>query len=235
MRVFVFSASVLALAACGGPKPAAPAVETVEAPIVETVAAPAEPEVFFAPAGTYTLDKGHASITWKVNHLGLSNYTGRFTDFDATLVYNPADVAASGISATINPLSVETDYPGDFKAGHKDSKFATWDEELAKNPEWFNAIAHPQIKFEATEITKISNSSGKVTGNLTFLGVSKPVTLDVTYNGGMESPWAPGTHKVGFSGRTVLKRSDFGMKGGLPFVGEDVEVIIEAEFDEKKS
>jgi polyisoprenoid-binding protein YceI len=230
MKPHLLSAAAMALAlvACG--KPAAP----TETAVVEAAApAPApELEVNYAPAGTYKLDKGHASVIWRVRHMGLSNYTGRFTDFDATLVYNPADTAASGLTATINPASAETDYPGDYKAGHADSKFKTWDEDLIKNDKWFNALTHKSITFEATEITKITGSTGTVTGNLTFLGVTKPVTLDVTYNGTAVAPWAPETDKIGFSGRTVLKRSEFGMGQGIPLIGDEVEVIIEAEFDE---
>jgi polyisoprenoid-binding protein YceI len=232
MRIFLLGVSTLALVACSGPKPTAP----VEAP-VETAApaaAPAEPEVIYAPAGNYTLDKGHASVIWRVKHLGLSKYTARFTDFDAQIVYDPANPAASSVSAAINPASVKTDYPGDYKAGHADSKFATWDEDLAKNPNWFNSVAHPKITFTSTGVSKLTGSTGTITGDLTFLGVTKPVTLDVTYNGTLAKPWMQGLNSVGFSAKTVLKRSDFGMTGGIPQLGDEVEVIIEAEFDEVK-
>jgi polyisoprenoid-binding protein YceI len=230
MRFFLLSASALALVACGGPKPAA----TVETP----VAAPpvvAEPDVAYAPAGKYALDKGHASLTWRVSHMGLSKYTARFTDFDATINYDPVNPAASTVSATINPASVETDYPGDYKAGHADTGFATWDEHLAKHAGYFNSVVHPKITFTSTGVSKLTGSTGTITGDLTFLGVTKPVTLDVTYNGTMAKPWNQNLNAVGFSAKTVLKRSDFGMSGGIPQLGDEVEVIIEAEFDEVKS
>ena len=71
-----------------------------------------------------------------------------------------------------------------------------------------------------------------MTGDLTFLGVTRPVTLDVTYNGVARMPWAPDQDKIGFSATTTLKRSDFGMGAYIPNIGDEVEVIIEAEFAE---
>ncbi len=233
MRFFLLSASALALVACGGPKPAAPVEAPVEA--APAAAAPSEPEVKYAPAGTYKLDKTHAFLTWRVSHMGLSKYTARFTDFDATINYDPANPAASTVSATINPASVETDYAGDYKAGHADTGFASWDEQLSKDPKWFNTVAHPKITFTSTNVSKLTGSTGTITGDLTFLGVTKPVTLDVTYNGTLAKPWMNNLNAVGFSAKTVLKRSDFGMGNGIPMLGDEVEVIIEAEFDEVKS
>lgn len=233
MRLFLISASALVLAACtpaseptASPETAAPAAETAT-----TEAAPAA-EVAYGKAATYKIDPTHASITWRVNHFGLAKYTARFKTFDATLNFNPADIAANAVEVTIDPLSVETDYPGDYKAGHADSPFASWNEDLAKNAQWFNAGAHPQITFKSTSATQASPTTGTVTGDLTFLGVTKPVTLDVTYNGVAQMPWAPDQDKIGFSAKTTLKRSDFGMGAYIPNIGDEVEVIIEAEFGE---
>jgi polyisoprenoid-binding protein YceI len=230
MRLFLISASALVLAAC------TPAAETAAAP--ETAAPVAEAatteavEVAYGKAATYKIDPTHASITWRVNHFGLSEYTARFKAFDATLSFNPADIAANSVEVTIDPLSVETDYPADYKAGHADSPFASWNEDLAMNAQWLNAGAHPQITFKSTSATQASPTAGTVTGDLTFLGVTKPVTLDVTYNGVAQMPWAPDQDKIGFSATTTLKRSDFGMGAYIPNIGDEVEVIIEAEFGE---
>jgi polyisoprenoid-binding protein YceI len=233
MRLFLICASALVLAACtpasgpaASPETAAPAAEAAT-----TEAAPAA-EVAYGKAATYKIDPTHASITWRVNHFGLAKYTARFKSFDATLSFNPADIAANAVDVTIDPLSVETDYPGDYKAGHADSGFASWNEDLAKNAQWFNAGAHPQISFKSTSATQAGPATGTVTGDLTFLGVTKPVTLDVTYNGVARMPWAPDQDKIGFSATTTLKRSDFGMGAYIPNIADEVEVIIEAEFAE---
>jgi polyisoprenoid-binding protein YceI len=82
-------------------------------------------------ADTYELDKTHAFLTWTVTHNGISHYTGSFTDFDATLEFDPEDLSASSIELTIDPTGIETNYPGDYKAGHPNSEYDTWNQALA--------------------------------------------------------------------------------------------------------
>lgn len=235
MRLLFLSAvSALALAACSDPAPAAPASE---AATPATAPAPAEPAeaaepVEYGAAGTYEIDPTHTSVTFKVGHFGLSDYTARFKTVDATLQFNPEDPAANSLSVTIDPMSVETDYPADYKAGHPDSAYGSWNEDLARNANWLNADAFPQITFTSTSITQEGPSTGKVTGDLTFLGVTKPVTLDVTYNGKANFPWAPDADKIGFSATTTLKRSDFGNTTFAPNISDEVEILIETEFQQ---
>jgi polyisoprenoid-binding protein YceI len=226
MRTLLIAASALALTACSETATApAPAAGTA-APVT------AEEPVEFGRAGTYNLDLSHASLIWRVSHFGLSKYTGRFTDFSATLNFNPDEPSATSLTATINPLSVETDYPGNYVATHPESGFQSWNEDLARNPRWFNGAEFPQITFTTTSITPLTASTGKVTGELAFRGASVPVTLDVTYNGVTQFRWAPDTDVIGFSARGTLKRSDFGMEHLQGPIGDEVEIIIEAEFRE---
>lgn len=229
MRLLLISASALMLAACSETTPAASAPA---APAPEAAAPAADVNVEYGAAGTYAIDPTHTSVTWRVDHFGLSQYTGRFKTVDATLQFNPEDPSANSITVTIDPLSVETDYPADYKASHADSPYATWNEDLGRNANWLNGDAFPQITFTSTSVTQETANTGKVTGDLTFLGVTKPVTLDVTYNGKANFPWAPNADKIGFSARTVLKRSDFGNATYAPNIGDEVEVIIETEFQQ---
>ena len=229
MRLLLISASALMLAACSETTPAASAPE---APAPEAAAPAADVNVEYGAAGTYAIDPTHTSVTWRVDHFGLSQYTGRFKTVDATLQFNPEVPSANRITVTIDPLSVETDYPADYKASHADSPYATWNEDLGRNANWLNGDAFPQITFTSTSVTQETANTGKVTGDLTFLGVTKPVTLDVTYNGKANFPWAPDADKIGFSARTVLKRSDFGNATYAPNIGDEVEVIIETEFQQ---
>lgn len=182
------------------------------------------------PAGTYGLDKTHASLTWQVMHLGLSKYTARFTDFDATVEFDPAAPETSSVTATINPTSVETDYPGDYKAGHADSPYETWDEDLAQNPDWFSAGEHPEITFTSTAIEVTGPNTGVITGDLTFRGVTAPVSLDATFNGELNPHPFVGVPAIGFSASGTLDRTTFGMERSVPFVGAEVHLLIEAEF-----
>jgi len=178
------------------------------------------------PAGTYKLDDAHASLVWQVSHLGLSNYTARFTDMDATLHYTPENPEQSTVEVTINPLSIETDYPYPEKQN--------FDATLAKDPAWFNAEKFPSIRFTSTQLTRKDEHTGTMTGDLTFLGVTKPVTLDVTFNGAMlEQPFSK-KPTLGFSARGELSRSNWGMTKYIPQIGDEVELIIEVEFAKDK-
>ncbi len=191
-----------------------------------TGCATAEQTLEGVPSGAYEMDKTHAMLVWKVSHLGLSTYVSRFTEFDAMLDFNPEDPAASSLSVTVNPASVETDYRGNFKEGHPNSEHDTWNEELGLGDSWLNGDEFPEITFVSTDIETTGDYTGKVTGDLTFLGVTKPVTLDVTYNGTQNMRG----RKVGFSATGTIDRTEFGLGTYAPMIGTQVELEIEAEF-----
>ena len=192
------------------------------------LASPALAQSADAPAGAYVNDKTHSSLTWKIKHQGLSYYTARFTTFDAEINFDPKNVATSSLSVTIDPKTIETDY----EAQRPDGNTTDFNKELIEEDRFFNVGAHPTITFKSTSVAKTGDTTGKVTGDLTFLGVTKPVTLDVTYVGDRNDPRS-GKHKVGFSASTTVKRSEFGMDWGLAFMGDDVDLQIETEFVQK--
>lgn len=177
------------------------------------------------PAGEFKLDKSHATLTFVVNHLGFSNYHGQFTSFDATMSFDPAKPGEAALTATVdaNSLSVPNPPPGFL-------------EEL-KGEQFLDTAKFPEMKFVSTGIEVTGANSGKVTGDFTLHGVTRPVTLDVIFNGG----WAglPGMDphaRAGFSAKGTLNRSEFGIGYGVPAPGstmgvsDAVEIIIEAEF-----
>ena len=174
------------------------------------------------PAGVYNLDETHAQLVWQVSHLGLSNYTARFTSFDADLTFDPANPENSKLVATIDPTSIKTDFPYPEK---KD-----FDAELVSAENWFNSGNFPEIKFMSTGIERTGENTGVLKGDLTFLGMTKPMTLDVTFNAAMAQQ--PFTQKptLGFSARGSIKRSEWGMATYVPNIGDEVNLIIEAEF-----
>lgn len=174
------------------------------------------------PSGLYKLDKTHASLVWKVSHLGLSDYTARFTSFDADLFFNAQDPATSKLKVTIDPTSIKTDYPNPEQ---KD-----FDAQLVKEKSWFNAEQFPEIKFTSTKVTKTGDNTGIVKGNLTFLGVTKSISLDVIFNKAIGNHPFANKPAIGFSATTSLNRSDYGMNTYIPNIGDSVDVIIEAEF-----
>ncbi len=181
-----------------------------------------------APAGAYTLDKTHASLLWSIKHQNLSFYQARFTDFDIQLTFDPKDVTKSKVVATAQPKSVETDYAKTRPA----TSTTDWNGELANDPRFLNSGKFPEMKFVSTKVTKTTDTTGKMTGDLTFLGVTKPVTFDVTYTGDRNDPRAQ-KHKVGFQAVGTFKRSEFGLTFGIPAHGDDIRLQIDAEFVQK--
>jgi len=211
------------LAACSPPKPAAEPKAAAAAPAAAQ--APAD-----APAGEYTMDPAHSSVNFRISHLGLSNYTARFTKLDGKLAFDPANPAAQSVTATIDAGSLQTNYP-DPKALDFDSQIET---------EFLQAGSFPQISFKSTKVEPTGPRTAKVTGDLTLHGVTRPVTLEATFNGGYKAgAMDPMGARIGFSAKGSFKRSDFGLKTGLPApgttmgVGDEIEVAIESEFTKK--
>lgn len=178
------------------------------------------------PSGAYTLDLAHASITWRVMHFGLSNYTARFTKFTSTVNLDASDLAKSTLVVTIDPKSVRTDYP--FAAQ------TDFDKEIAEDERFLNGAQFPEIKFVSTGIVATGPKTGKLTGNLTMRGITRPVTLDVRWNGGMASHPFLKIPIFGISATGTIKRSDFGMTYGAQALGDTVQLQIEAEYQKAK-
>jgi polyisoprenoid-binding protein YceI len=191
-------------------------------------ASPAVAQSLDAPAGAYVVDRTHASVMWSIKHQGLAWYNARFTDFDITLDFNPKDVTKSKVTATVRPASVETDYEKTRPAGNT----TDFNAELANDARFFNVAKFPEAKFVSTSVTKTGENTGKMTGDLTFLGVTKPVTFDVTYIGDRNDPRAQ-KHKVGFQAVGSIKRSEFGQTFGVAMHGDEVRLQIDAEFVQK--
>jgi polyisoprenoid-binding protein YceI len=179
------------------------------------------------PAGDYTLDRAHATLLFRVNHLGFSHYTARFKKFDATLKFDPAQLAASQVKVTVDPASIETDFPDPAKVD--------FNKELS-GPHWLDAAKYPQMIFTSKRVVATGKRGLRIDGELTLHCVTKPVTLDATYNGGYAGHPMDPHARIGFSAHGHLKRSEFGVSFGIPAPGttmgvsDDVEVIVEAEF-----
>lgn len=162
----------------------------------------------------YEFDKTHSSIMFFVNHLGFSLSTGRFLDFDGFYSFDPDAPEASEVDVTIktDSLAMQDD---------------RWDAHL-KGADFFDVEKFPDMHFKSTEIVKTGDKTGVLKGDLTLLGVTKPVELNVTLVGTGKHPMAPRLVS-GFSATGTLKRSDFGMNYALPNVGDEVEIRIEIE------
>jgi polyisoprenoid-binding protein YceI len=218
IRQVLAACALIAVTACS---PSGPdAAEKFAAP----QDAPAKPIASDLPAGDYTLDKAHASLIFRVNHLGFSNFTGRFVRYDAKLQFDPANLGASNVQVSIDPSSIETDNPP--------ADFLT----MLAGAEWLNAAQFPEMTFRSTHVESISADTMRISGDLSLRGVTRPIVLEASFNGGYAGHPMDPHARIGFSAHGVFKRSDFGISAGIPApgttmgVGDDVNVTIEAEF-----
>lgn len=190
------------------------------APVPPVLAAPAAT----APTGVYVTDPAHTSLTWKISHFGLSSYTARFTGIEAQLDWNAEKPETSHLTVSVDPLSVKTDFPfpdvEDF-----DGKIGGGADFLAAKP----------IAFETRAIKVTGEGQATVTGDLTFRGETHPASLVVHFNGSVAEHPMDKKPRLGFSATGVVHRTDWGLGFAVPALGEDVDLVIEAEFVPPKS
>jgi polyisoprenoid-binding protein YceI len=167
------------------------------------------------PAGEYILDRAHASVVWRVSHMGLSMYSARFDKMDGKLNFTPATASASNVEFTIDATSINTG-------------LGPFDKKL-QGEAYFGAEKNPKITFKSSKIESLSGNKYRLTGELTLRGVTKPMTWDATFNGGLYNSYAQ-AHGIGFSAKGTVKRSDWGMTELVGVVGDEVEVLVEVEF-----
>lgn len=223
MRYAWIVCSFAVLAACS------PKAELSQGRVTESApSAPAASEApVDVPAGAYTLDQSHTSVIFRVDHLGFSKYTARFKKATAQLQFDPANLAASQVTVSVDANSLETDFPDpathDFNA-------------QLRGEQWLNTAQYPQITFRSTRVEVTGPRTMRIHGELTLRGVTRPMTLDTRFNGGYAGHPMDRNARIGFSARGMLKRSEFGISFGIPApgttmgVGDEVEVIIETEF-----
>lgn len=191
----------------------------------DTSAPPAMPPIVAPPAGAYHLDKSHASLQLRVSHMGFSTYTTRFSRFDASLTFDPNNIPASKLETTIESASLQMDAA---------PKMCT---DIVRGPQFLDTAKYPKIVFRSEHIQMTGAKTFEIQGTLDLHGVTKPLTLTGTYNGGYAGMPNMDPHaRIGFSAHGAFKRSDFGMANGVPApgttigVGDLIDVTIEAEF-----
>lgn len=201
--------------------------------LVLSSAAVAKNPAITAPAGDYSIDPNHYNLTVRLLHMGLAPYAMRFKHVEGSLKLDPVKLANSSLTLTIDPASVDTTYTGDYVATHKNA-YKSFEEAITKDAKFLNAGVFPSISFKSTSVKPGSGSQGlKVTGDLTFLGQTHPVTLDVKVTG--SAAQHPFTKKgaVGFSATGTFTRSKWGMAGTQQFLGDDVSVSFDGEFHQQ--
>ncbi|MCP4469550.1 MAG: polyisoprenoid-binding protein [Gammaproteobacteria bacterium] len=164
-------------------------------------------------AADYTIDPGHTYVSFAINHLGFSTMRGKFDRQSGSMHYDPAGKKAS-VTVEIDAASIDTGH--DKRDAH------------LRAPDFLNAVENPTITFESTAVTWSGDKLASVSGDLTILGVSKPVTLEII---AMNCGTHPFNKKqiCGFDATASIKRSDFGVNYGLPAIGEVLDLQIEIE------
>ena len=163
-----------------------------------------------AAAENYSIDPVHSTVGFKIRHLGISWVTGSFGKFEGTASFDPAQPASSTLAVTVQADSVNT--------GNADR-----DKHL-RAEDFFHTEKHPTITFKSTKVVKKTDSSYEVTGDMTLLGTTKPVTFTVETTGPVQG--MKGETRRGGETTLTVKRSDFGMKNMIGPIGDEVHVTL---------
>ncbi len=163
---------------------------------------------------TYTVDTTHSRVTFYVNHLGFSNSVGEFRLGEGTLTFDADDWSRSKVDAHIPVQSLEL---GDAK----------WNTHIL-SADFLESAKYPEITFVSKKLEKVDATHGRLHGDLTIHGVTKPVVLDLTVNKVGEHPMRK-TQAAGFTATATVKRSEFGVAAYVPAVADDVVIRIEIE------
>ena len=174
---------------------------------------------------SWKIDNSHSQITFSVRHMMISNVHGRFENFTGSVNFDPKNPTASSVSVEIDADSINT------RDAQRDGHL--------KSPDFLNAAEFPTLTFKSNRVEQVDDSHGKIYGDLTIRGVTRPVVLDTEYAGTSKSPW--GTTSAGFSASTRISRKDWGLEWNVALetggwlVGDSVNINIELEIVEQVS
>lgn len=222
-NVAIMTGFAVSLAACGSADSAASKASDVASKAAKTVSSAAHVPASShaeAPSGVYHLERTHAYIVFSYVHQGYSKPMLRWRDWDSKLNWDAETPENSSVTVAIKTKAIDTGVD-------------IFDDHL-RAEKWLNVAAFPEATFQSSSITKLSNGHGKMSGDLTLKGITKPVTLDVKFNKAGEGR-APGTHKIGFSATGRLMRSDWDLGAYVPAVSDEVDLNIEVEYIKKSA
>lgn len=166
---------------------------------------------------TWKVDNAHSNLGFTVTHLGIADVPGAFNDFDATISASEDDFSDAVIELSAEVASIDTEV---------DKR----DEHL-KSADFFNVAEYPTLTFKSTGIKKAGKDKYRVSGDLTFHGITKPVVMDLWYRGTLENPMSK-KPTAGFQLTGTIKRADFDLGPGFPapMISEEVRIKADGEF-----
>jgi polyisoprenoid-binding protein YceI len=161
-------------------------------------------------AETYKLDPDHTSVVFRVKHLEVAYVYGRFNAPTGSFVFDESSPANSSIKVRLNTKNVDT------AVEKRDNHL--------RSPDFFNAEDHPIISFTSTSVKKLNDDTYEVSGNLTLLGKSRPLSVKAQNTGSGRDPW--GNFRQGFETTFTIKRSEFGMNFMLGGISDEVVITV---------
>jgi polyisoprenoid-binding protein YceI len=168
---------------------------------------------------SWKIDASHSEITFSIRHMMITNVRGSFEDFSGTVEFDEQNPENTSVDVHISASSISTRDP------KRDAHL--------KSPDFLNADQYPYLTFKSRKVELVDRTYARLVGDLTIRDVTRPVTLDVEYNGQSKSPW--GATSAGFSARTTLNRKDWdltwnvALETGGWLVGDEMTVNIELE------
>ena len=170
---------------------------------------------------TWKADPFHSKLGFTVTHLGIADVPGHFETFDVNITSSKDDFSDAVVKFTAQTASINT-------------RVEPRDKHL-KSADFFNVEKHPVMSFKSTSIKKSGKNKFKLTGDLTLMGITKPVTVDMLYRGTTANPNANGAPVAGIQITGIINRSDFGVGNGfpVPMISDEVVIKADGEFGKK--
>ena len=169
----------------------------------------------------WNIDPDHSVAAFSIKHMMIADVHGQFNGVSGVIHFDPADISATSFEMKIDAAGI---YTGIQKR----------DDHL-KSADFFEVETYPHITFKSSHAERLNFNSCRITGDLTFHGITQPFTADVEFFGSIKSPF--GETSMGFTARTVVNREDFGLTWNEPMensgfmVGRDVRIFVELEAD----
>ena len=176
---------------------------------------------FTATIGTWKNDKPHSQLAFTITHLGISDVSGTFNDFDVTVNSSKPDFSDATFKLTAKTASIDTRV--EARNNH------------LKSADFFDAAKYPELTFKSISFKKQGENTYKLSGDLTIHGITKPVTMNLKYRGVTQNPMSKAT-TAGFQLDGVIRRSDFNVGAGFPasILSDEVRIKADGEFIQKQ-
>lgn len=176
---------------------------------------------FTAAVTTWKNDKAHSQLAFTVTHLGISDVSGTFNDFDVNVTSSKPDFSDAVFELKANVNSIST------RVEARDTHL--------KSADFFDVAKYPEITFKSTSLKKNGKDSYKLSGNLSMHGITKPVTMNLKYRGTTQNPMSK-ANTAGFQLEGVVKRSDFNIGAGFPeaMISDEIRIKADGEFTQAK-